>query len=345
MGCLTCHRTVPRRRWLATVVLGVAGCLATIALLLAVDALAHARVAEAVRWSLDYVAGLGFFDEQVIVVIAAVCALIAAARARSAVGAALSVALGAAVAAVGGLALPSVWNMGDCFASLSVEYARPPAGGCLSSPDTLILRSVVLGAALVSILFVPAAYAAGMGLRRRIRRERWPARRQALGWLAAAVAVVAAVAGTALWGPSAIARGVKPSGSIGSDGWIRGYHYDVRLAPAWYARVAGPGLQIISFPGDGGHIDLAALVANPVVVADDRSGLVRLGARPAALDGAPGLLLARSGLAHNVLEQWFIVRGRVFYLVTLYGSSAWPQDSPFLENKYALMLRSWQWTD
>ena len=163
--------TVARRRWLVPVVLGVAGCLATIALLLAVDALAHARVAEAVRWSLDYVAGLGFFDEQAIVVIAAICALIVAARARSAVGAALSVALGAAVAAVGGLALPSVWNMGDCFESLSVEYAHPPAGGCLTSPDTLTLRSVVLGAALVSILFVPAAYAAGMGLRRRIRRE------------------------------------------------------------------------------------------------------------------------------------------------------------------------------
>ena len=337
--------TVPRRRWLVPVVLGVAGCLATIALPLAVDALAHTRVAEAVRWSLDYVAGLAFFDEQAIVVIAAICALIVAARARSAVGAALSVALGAAVAAVGGLALPSVWNMGNCFASLSVEYARPPAGSCLTSPDTLTLRSVVLGAALVSILFVPAAYAAGMGLRRRIRRERWPARRQALGWLAAAVAVVAAVAGTALWGPSAIAQGVKPSGSIGSDGWIRGYRYDVRLVPAWYARVAGPGLQIISFPGDGGYIDLAAVVANPVVVADDRSDLVRLGARPAALDGAPGLLLVRSGLARNVLEQWFIVRGRVFYVVTLYGSPEWPQDSPYLENSYALMLRSWRWTN
>ena len=337
--------TVPRRRWLVPVVLGVAGCLATIALLLAVDALAHARVAEAVRWSLDFVARLGFFDEQAIVVIAAVCALIVAARARSAVGAALSVVLGAAVAAVGGLAFPNVLSMGHCFESLSIEYAHPPAGGCLTSPDTLTLRSVVLGTALVSILFVPAAYAAGMGLRRRIRRDRWSARRQALGWLAATVAVVAAVAGTAFWGPSAIAQGVKPSGSIGSDGWIRGYRYDVRLVPAWYARVAGPGLQIISFPGDGGHIDLAAVVANPVVVADDRSDLVRLGARPAALDGAPGLLLARSGLAHNVLEQWFIVRGRVFYFVTLYGSSGWPQDSPYLENSYALMLRSWRWTN
>ena len=125
--------TVTRRRWLTPVVLGVAGCLATIALLLAVDA--HARRGS-VRWSLDYVAGLGFFDEQaIVVVVAAICALIVAARARSAVGAALSVALGAAAAAVGGLVLPSVWNMGNCFESLSVEYARPPACGCLTSVE------------------------------------------------------------------------------------------------------------------------------------------------------------------------------------------------------------------
>ena len=44
-----------RRRWLAPALLGLAGCLATIALMLAVSALAHARVAEVVRWSLDFV--------------------------------------------------------------------------------------------------------------------------------------------------------------------------------------------------------------------------------------------------------------------------------------------------
>jgi Zn-dependent protease with chaperone function len=339
-------QTGPRRRWLAPVLVGLAGCLATIALLLAVDALAHARVAEVVRWSLDFVARLGFFDEQAIVVIAVVCALIVAVRARSAVGAALSVALGAAVAAVGGLVFPNVLSLGHCFASVSIEYARPPAGGCLNSPDTLTLRSVVLGAALVSILFVPAAYAAGMGLRRRTRPKRWSARRRALGWLAATVAVAAAIAGTALWAPSAIAQGVKPSGSIGSDGWIRGYHYDVRLLPAWYASYpAGqPGVQVFSFQTYGGKITLVTVLANPALVAADRSDLLRLGARPAALDGAPGLLLARSGLAHGVLEQWFVVRGRVFYLLTLYGSPQSPEFSPYLQHAYALTLRSWQWT-
>jgi len=45
-----------------------------------------------------------------------------------------------------------------------------------------------------------------------------------------------------------------------------------------------------------------------------------------------------------VLEQWFIVRGPVFYVVTLFGLPAFPEDSPYLENAYASMLRSWQWT-
>ena len=154
--------------------MGFASCLATIALMLAISALAHARIAELVRWSPDFITGLYYFWEQAIVVIAVVCALIMAARVRSAAGLALSVVVGAIVAAGGGLALASMLNIGNCFSSLSVEYAHPPAGGCLTSPDTLALRTVVLGTALVSILFVPAVYAVGMALRRRVRRERLP---------------------------------------------------------------------------------------------------------------------------------------------------------------------------
>ena len=112
--------TARRRRWLVPVLLGLAGCLATIALMLAISALTHARIAEAVRWNLDFLTGLYFFEEQAIVVIAVVCALITAAMVRSAAGLALSVVVGAIVAAVGGLALPSMLNLGDCFASLSV---------------------------------------------------------------------------------------------------------------------------------------------------------------------------------------------------------------------------------
>ena len=165
---------VRRRRWLATALLCLAGCLTAVALTLAVSAVTHARIAETVRWSPDFLGRLAFFDQQAIVVVAVVCALIAAARARSAADVALSVVVAAAVAAAGGLALSNAGAIDHCFGSLSIQYAHPPPGGCLTSPDNLELRTVVLGAALVSIVFVPAAYAAGMLLRRRGRRGRQP---------------------------------------------------------------------------------------------------------------------------------------------------------------------------
>lgn len=335
-----------RRRWLVPVSLGLAGSLAAVALLLAVSALSHGDIAQAVRWSPDFAVRFTYFEQQAIVVIAVVCALGTAARVRSALGAALSVVVAAAVAAAGGTALPNVRSMDHCFSSLSLMYRNPPPGSCLTSPDLQTLRTVVLGAALVSLLFAPAAYGVGMLLRRRPGRERQPAGVKALGWLAAAVAAVAAVTGTALWGPGAAAQGVKPLGGIGDDGWIRGYGYQVRLIPTWYetstnAKVPQP---LLFYPLDGGEIEIDAVEATPAAVAADRSLLSRLGAHAAALDGAPGLLLVRSVAVDNVLEQWFVVRGPVFYVVTLYASPAFAEDSTYLENAYAFMLRSWQWT-
>jgi Zn-dependent protease with chaperone function len=335
-----------RPRWLATALLCLAGCLTAVALTLAVSAVTHARIAEAVRWSPDFLGRLVFFDEQAIVVIAVVCSLIAAARARSAAGLALAVVVAAAVAAAGGLAVSNAGAIDHCFGSLSIEYAHPPAGGCLTSPDSLELRMVVLGAALASIVFVPAAYAAGMLLRRHLRRGRRPAGVRALGWLAATAAVIAAVTGTALWGPGASANTVTPAGGIGTDGWIRGYDYDVRLIPSWYAvtEAGKPGMVFLVFPADGASIDVASLAGvHPATIADDRSSLLRLGARPAALDGAPGLLLTRPGLPAGILEQWFIVRGPVVQVITLYRSPAWPQDSPYLREALGWILRTWRW--
>ena len=335
-----------RRRWLVPILLGLAGSLAAVTLLLAVSALAHGRIAQVVRWSPDFGVRFTYFEQQAIVVIGVVCALGTAVRMRSALGAALSVVVAAAVAAVGGVALPNVQSMDHCFSSLSVTYRNPPPGSCLTSPNFLELREVVLGAALVSLLFAPAAYGIGMRLRRRLRPERQPAGVKALGWLTAAVAAVAAVTGTALSGPSAAAQGVKPQGGIGDDGWIRGYGYQVRLIPGWYETLTNTKVPqpLLYTPLDGGQIELDAVEATPAVVADDRSLMRRLGAHTAALDSAPGLRLVRSVAVDDVLEQWFIVRGPVYYLVTLYGSTAFPEDSAYLENAYAYMLRSWQWT-
>ena len=102
--------------------------------------------------------------------------------------------------------------------------------------------------------------------------------------------------------------------------------------------------MIFTFPIDGGRHRPGAWPRQSRQIADDGSDLLRLGARPAALDGAPGLLLARSGLAHRVLEQWFIVRGPAFYLVTLYRFARMAPGFALPRERIYLMLRSWRWT-
>jgi Zn-dependent protease with chaperone function len=343
----TADAAVRRRGWLAAALLCFASCVVAVALMLGISAVAHAHIAEVVRWSPQFLVRLVTFDEQAIVVIAVVCALILAARARSAVGLALSVAAGAAVAAVCGLALPSVVTMDHCFASLSIEYAHPPAGSCFTSPDALAVREVVVGAALVSILIVPAAYAAGLLWRRRTPRRRRQVSVVVLGWLTATAAAIAAIAVTAIWAPGASAQGVRAAGSIGNDGWIRGYSYDVRLIPNWYAvtDASKPELIYLNFPTDGAVIRLESLVGvNPLDVAADESYVRRLGARPSKLDGASGLLVSRSGLPNGILALRLVVRGPVVYVLTLYRSSAFPQDSPYLRSAFASMLQSWRWS-
>jgi Zn-dependent protease with chaperone function len=335
------------RRAVGTALLCVAGGLAAVALTLALNAATHARIAEPVRWSPDFLVRLVYFEEQAIVVIAVVCALIAAATARSARTVALSVVIGAAVAAVGAIALPTAGAVGRCIGSLSIQYAHPPPGSCVTSPSSGFVSPTVLGAALVSILFVPAAHRAGIVAGRRVRRARLPAGAKAVGWLAAVAAVVAVVAGTALWGAGASARGVQPAGGIGRDGWIRGDSYEIRLIPSWYAlpQAGKPGLIVFSSPLDGATIGLLSPPASKSVKATEyTNALLRLGAHPAVLDGAPGLRIARAGLPAGILEQWFIVRGSAVYLITLSKAPDFPGDSPYLRDSLARMLRTWRWT-
>lgn len=337
---------LPGWRPVATALLFAAGCLVAVVLTLGITAVTHARIAEPVRWSPDFLVRLVFFEEQALVVVAVVCALIAAWAARSARSVALSVVVGVAVAAVGAIALPTAGAIGHCFGSLSLQYAHPPAGACITSPDSGFVRPTVLGAALAGVLFVPAAQAAGMLARRRTRRVRLTAGARALGWLAAGAAVIAAITGTALWGPAASAQGVQPAGSIGRDGWIQGRGYGIRLIPNWYAlsQAGRPGLIVFSFPFDGATIYLVSPPASASIKpAGYRNTLLKLGARRALLDGAPGLQIARPGLPAGILAQWFIVRGPGVYLITLNKSPDYPGDSPYLRGSLTRMLRTWHW--
>jgi hypothetical protein len=244
------------------------------------------------------------------------------------------------------VALPTAGEIGHCFGSLSIQYAQPPSGACITGPDSAFIRPTVLGAALAGLLFVPAAHAAGMLADRRIRRARLAVGARALGWLAAGAAVIAAITGTALWGPAASAQGVQPAGSIGRDGWVRGHGYEIRLIPNWYAltQAGKPGLMVFTFPFDGGTIYLLSPPASKSVnTAKYRNVLLQLGARPAPLDGTLGLRIARPGLPAGILEQWFIVRGPAGYLITLNKSPDFPGDSPYLRGSLTRMLRTWHW--
>jgi hypothetical protein len=132
------------------VLLCLTGCAAAIVLTLAVSAVTHARVSESVRWGPGFLVNLANFDEQAIVVVAAGCALLVAARARTARELAASIIVAAVVAAAGAVALSNLGAVDRCFRSLSIQYANPPGGSCVTSPDAGWLRQLALGAALVS---------------------------------------------------------------------------------------------------------------------------------------------------------------------------------------------------
>ena len=57
---------------------------------------------------------------------------------------------------------------------------------------------------------------------------------------------------------------------------IRGYNYEVRLIPAWFASPGGKGLWVLNFPYDGGKINLYAFADSPAVEAEDWSYPLRL---------------------------------------------------------------------
>lgn len=335
-----------RRPRMSTVLLGLTGCAVAVMLTLAASAVTHARISERLRWSSDFLGNLVNFDAQAVVVIAAVCALIVAARARSARELAASVVVAAGVGAAGAVTVSNLGGARRCFGWLSIWYAHPPGGSCVTSLHADWLGPLLLGAALVSVLVVPAAFAAG----RRMRRAELPSQVTAFSCVAAAGAMLAVAAGAALWGPGDSARGVQPAGSIGRDGWIAGPGFEIRLAPSWYAVSTSHWGQLrFTCTIDGGTVNLISL---STVTSSDVSAyqawLVGKGARAATLDGAPGLRLARSGLPRGMLEEWFIVRKRMVYAITLYPSpygGFYLENSPFLRSSLRAMLRTWHWNN
>jgi Zn-dependent protease with chaperone function len=183
-----------RRRAVAVALLSLAGCLTAVTLTLATSAVARSGIAQSVRWNVFFSVRLYSFEEQAIVIVAVIFALIAVATQRFSRYAAIGALVAAAIAAVGAVALSNAEPITHCFGSLSIQYANPPVGKCYTGPDALFVKRTVIGALLLSVLLIPGATYVGGRLRDSLtRRQRSLAPLARLQWPATAAVVIAVV--------------------------------------------------------------------------------------------------------------------------------------------------------
>ena len=343
---------LPYRRAGRAAAVCLAGGLTAAAVTLAISATAHARITAPVRWSGSFLPRLIYFDEQAVVAVAVVVALIVAAKARSAQAVASAVGAAAVSAGLGALAVVNAGTIGTCIAPLSIQYTHPPASHCPSFPGgSFVVQQVhvlAIGAALVSILFIPAAHRVGCGLAGlRARRMRSAGRAVTLRWAGMGAAVIAVMTGIALWGPEASAHGVKPMGSIGRDGWIRGAGYEFRLRPDWYelTQPGNPEIARFVYSVDGAaEIVVESGPAQKTTAAFTATLLVekltRERVHAARIDGAQGLSVTGTGADGYVYEEWLLYHGATGYIVAFTAVAA---DSASPQDDLAKMMHSWQW--
>jgi Zn-dependent protease with chaperone function len=333
---------LPPRVW-RTALLCLAGGLTTVVMTLAVDAVAHARIAAPIRWSGFFASYLTQWDAQAAVLIAVAFAMIAAARIKSAESVLLALAVAAIVATLGTAVAVNLQGIGDCFAPLSVQYSHPPASACLylRGGDFLVHQVIysAIEAVAASILVIPAAHYAGTMLTRyRAGRSRQPRSVRSLRLLAFGVAVIAVIGGTAFRLSDASAHSVQPPiGSIGRDGWIDGAGYQIRLYPAWYERTPVGGQTDIVNAVDGSLLAISEQVYQVSVI---EHYLLQRGARPALLDGVRGLHVTLPGKDEHIQELWFVVNGPHEYLVDFVTRAA---DRASHQRGVTAMLDSWRW--
>ena len=234
----------------------LAGVVAAIAVTLVTAAVARVRIAPAIRWNGVYFAQFLLFEEQMVILVAVIVALIAAAVLTYEPSDTIAIVVAGVIGALGILAVMGSLTLGNCAAPFSLTYGHPPANDCPGDPGFLApdIFPASIEAAWIGILLIPAAYYGGILIARRARmsgRRRW--RAGALRWLAAGAAAAAVVAGIAVRVPDASAHGIQPIGSIGQDGWVNGVGYEFRLFPNWYhvTRNVRPGYTL--FENDGAY--------------------------------------------------------------------------------------------
>ena len=162
----------------------------------------------------------------------------------------------------------------------------------------------------------------------------------------AGVAVIVAIAATGFWGAGTSTHDVRPLGSIGSDGWVSGPGFRIRLHPDWFRidQAAYPGQVVIGYTVHGSLVDIsrapagAALASfrafpqqyklrqvssRPVVIGGVRDSASAARTRPGRSSPSRSCGTARTGMS------WDSPRLR---------TTGWPRKATL-----GAMLRTWRW--
>jgi hypothetical protein len=323
------------------------GIIAATAVTMAVNAVAHARIAGPVRWDAFFKAALVSFDLQAVVAVAVIFAMIAAARIMSLHSFTIAVAVAAIVAAAGAVIVVNSDSIGFCVGAVSIQYTHPPANLCPSFLGGGFLAHQIwlyaTEAALVSILFIPGAHRFGEVLP---RLAALPRSAVVLGAAGAAAAVVVALTAVGFWGAETSTHNIQPLGSIGNDGWINGAGYEIRLHPDWFERTrgTGPGQMIIIYTVPGPELDIFRVSAGRAL-ASFRYAMYfyrvhQIRPRPALIGGMPEPGVAGLAPGGAIVEASLVRHGSFDYIVVFTTPSA-DQTAP--ESELAEMLQTWHW--
>jgi Zn-dependent protease with chaperone function len=332
------------RRWLnrarPAALICLAGVVAEIAVTLVTAAVARAHIAPAIRWNGLYYAQFLLSQEQMVILVAVIIALIAAAVLPYELSDTIAIAVAGAIGALGTLAMMGSQALGHCAAPFSPTYNNPPANDCPGNPGFLTsgIFPAAIEAALIGILLIPAAHYGGTLIARRVRRPR--RRAVALRWLAVGVAAAAVIVGIAVRVPDASAHGIHPVGSIGEDGWVNGAGYEIRIFPNWYDNSPASSQGNILVLYDGRYTGVFADLTLVTVHVQRGATIHGKGGHAFRLQGAPGLTFVYPNVRGNYEQQWLVIRGALGYILTFRTIA--PAQA-FLEHNVSTMISSWRW--
>jgi Zn-dependent protease with chaperone function len=342
------RRTAPATgRWLnrarPAALICLAGLVAVIAVTLVTAAVARAHIAPAIRWNGLYFAQFLLFEEQMVILVAVLVALIAAATLTYELSDTIAIVVAAVIAALGILAMMGSLTLGNCAAPFSLTYRQPPASDCTGNPGFLAphIFPAAIEAALIGLLLIPAAHYGGILMARRARLTvRPPWRATALRWLTAGVAAAAVIAAIAVRVPDASAHSIQPIGTIGQDGWVSGPGYQIRLFPNWYRLTQNVPPGNVWLANDATFSRIPGVLVISATAVSPATNVRVPGARLVLLDGARALRSVTPDYKNYFYVQWITIRDGLKYIITFQTK---PLDYPSLSADLTSMIDSWHW--